>query len=500
MIARPTMRHVLAAALLAGLAAVPSPAQQRPSLDEVAPLSHPRAPGALRGISLTVGLTEPDPEGIALRCANYLTRLLEAAGASVALVLDPEQEAAVLARSTASAVCVIVDGTPRPGTALDRSLAGLSAASLPTVLQVAPVPAEQGSDTALAHREPAQRTFEAIRAACAPKLDALRAAREDRTTAARRLDPLWPLDRPPATAAEAQIVLDNWRARTAVDRSQVYLQVEVVEKDGRMELRGATELPLLEAAARRTLQSVGVREVGGALRRLPDLDALGGPPFAIVDAASAVTWRLPGASTGHGAIDPPGQVEETELRRGEPVRLLDRQDGFVLAHAQSGYLGWVPERALLRCDQATFAARLRAVTLGESEPPQPAGIRAAERAVERIGTPYVFGGRSANGIDCSGLVETSWAGEGVFLPRDAGQQILAGSLVATAAQPAPLEPGDLIFFANQSGRISHVAVSLGGFRFVHATPPEVTVASLDPGDPAYAPVAERFVLAKRVAR
>ena len=97
-------------------------------------------------------------------------------------------------------------------------------------------------------------------------------------------------------------------------------------------------------------------------------------------------------------------------------------------------------------------------------------------------------------------MQTSFAAEGVFLPRDAGQQLLAGVLIATARQLAPMEPGDLLFFAGRDGAISHVGMSIGGFRFVHATPPEVTIGSLDPDDPYHGPVAGRFVLAKRIAR
>jgi sulfate adenylyltransferase subunit 2 len=60
---------------------------------------------------------------------------------------------------------------------------------------------------------------------------------------------------------------------------------------------------------------------------------------------------------------------------------------------------------------------------------------------------------------------------------------------ATAAEPAPLDPGDLLLVANGRGRISQVGMPLGGMRLVHATPPEVTVGSLDPGNADHATVA-----------
>ena len=98
-------------------------------------------------------------------------------------------------------------------------------------------------------------------------------------------------------------------------------------------LEGATELPLLEDAIVRTLASVGLRNLSGSLRILPDLGRLDGPPYGLVSGPAVVTWRHPGATTGNRDVDPAGQVEETELGTGEPVRLLDRENGFVLTHA-----------------------------------------------------------------------------------------------------------------------------------------------------------------------
>jgi hypothetical protein len=500
------MRSIRIALTLALAVAAAQAQDPGPDLSNAAPLDSPRAPAALRGIALQIEVAMTE-SGHAVRAANYLTRLCEGAGGRVALLLDPTLSAAEEASSLGRPfVRIRIEESEEPaaraGTAFGPSLAEVDpAATEPAVLTADVGAGPEGDPSPSAHRPATHRLFTALVAYAGDHADTLRARTAGRESASKGLNRLWPHARPPQTSEEVAVVLDNWRATTAVDRSQVYLDVRVLQGEARDTwiLEGSTELPLLEDAIIRTLGSVGLRNVSGSLRILPDLGRLDGPPYGLVSGPAVVTWRRPGATTGNRDVDPKGQVEETELRPGEPVRLLDRQNGFVLTHALSGYVGWARESTIDRCDVGVFAQRVEEWTLG-GDRSAPTGTASAQAALARLGTPYVFGGRSGLGIDCSGLAETSWATQGVFLPRDAGQQILAGALVSTKSRPAPLVPGDLLFFANASGRISHVAVSLGGFRFVHATPPEVTVASLDQTDPYYAPVAERFVLAKRVAR
>lgn len=102
------------------------------------------------------------------------------------------------------------------------------------------------------------------------------------------------------------------------------------------------------------------------------------------------------------------------------------------------------------------------------------------------GVPYFWGGTSAKGLDCSGFTKTVYFLNGVVLPRDADQQGESGLPVDTSENFSEVRAGDLLFFGRRAtdqrpARVTHVGISLGGKRFIHASS-YVMINSLDPAD------------------
>jgi cell wall-associated NlpC family hydrolase len=87
-------------------------------------------------------------------------------------------------------------------------------------------------------------------------------------------------------------------------------------------------------------------------------------------------------------------------------------------------------------------------------------------AREFLGYQYIWGGRSPKGFDCSGFVQTVFRLHGILLPRDSHQQQL-NHLVSNDYRDA--RPADLVFFGKTPEKVTHVAISLGNQRFIHAS-------------------------------
>lgn len=87
-------------------------------------------------------------------------------------------------------------------------------------------------------------------------------------------------------------------------------------------------------------------------------------------------------------------------------------------------------------------------------------------ASQYLNTPYLWGGRSPFGIDCSGLVQIAAKGAGILLPRDAYQQAMVGKTINLISEALP---GDLAFFDNHEGRIIHVGIILDNSKIIHAS-------------------------------
>ena len=188
----------------------------------------------------------------------------------------------------------------------------------------------------------------------------------------------------------------------------------------------------------------------------------------------------------------------TQCLPGDPLFVLkDVGNGVLLCHAGDGYVGYVDASQVRRVSGEAFDEHLR------SRPASTDRDARIERAIETakkfLGTKYVWGGRTSAGIDCSGLVHESFRAAGVNLPRDADQQSLAGTLVATRWHRSSLRRGDVLFFLSRRGTIAHTAIYLGDGKYIEAVEPVARISTFDeilPGKDR--PRGGSFCFAKRV--
>jgi cell wall-associated NlpC family hydrolase len=263
--------------------------------------------------------------------------------------------------------------------------------------------------------------------------------------------------------------------------------------------------PRLDGEAEAAVVAVGL----SALRREPDQKAellsqgLFGEPLDVLDRTADGRWLKVAGPDGY-----PGWTRSWSLATGtreavaEWGRLATRFVRQPLLWT-GGEAGLLPLGARLADDPLrpdgvrgpNGAIALRASDIRKLGPlaPSPARRRAVLKAAELlVGAPYLWGGRSAAGIDCSGLVQLAYGMCGVTLPRDARDQCAA---LGGARGLRPYRPGarggtprraDFLFFGPEGpdGDVTHVALSTGGPGLLHAYG-RVGAGSLDPAAANY---------------
>ena len=159
----------------------------------------------------------------------------------------------------------------------------------------------------------------------------------------------------------------------------------------------------------------------------------------------------------------------TQISQEERYHVIQQLDGWVQIELDSAGEGEEIDGAYISIADGNAEVRY---TLEEairfSPLDEAAGLRSriANYALQFVGNPYVWGGTSlTNGADCSGFVQSVMRNFGISLPRTSRAQ----SQVGEAINSSEMQPGDLIFYANSSGTVNHVAMYIGNGQVVHAS-------------------------------
>lgn len=169
----------------------------------------------------------------------------------------------------------------------------------------------------------------------------------------------------------------------------------------------------------------------------------------------------------HDADDQSTRVSDLVL--GNILVAGEAKNGYVAVTYPDGRTGFVRQGQVRPFDEWLATRSL-----------VPENILAVAKSM--IGVPYLWGGTSNKGLDCSGFTKTAYYMNGLVIPRDASQQVLTGDPidVLTDGKTDPekiltnLQPADLLFFAeakeeNPNARITHVAIYMGDGQFIHAS-------------------------------
>lgn len=332
-------------------------------------------------------------------------------------------------------------------------------------------------------------------------------------------------------------IIGQIKSRLAPDKRTAIFNVSYLQEGNQLILQGEVSDKLFKEKLLNELSSNPNYTIVDSIEVLPS-KKLGSRIYGIVNLSVCNIRSKP---------DHPEELS-TQALMGTPVRILKESNGWFLIQTPDDYLGWVDDDGIARynaeeminwlkskkiiyteffgfiysdknlsekisdivagnilklvnSDKKTFEIELpdgRKGYINRKEAKlfddwynsldfQAASI--IKTAKQMMGFPYLWGGTSIKGIDCSGFMKTIFFLNGLILSRDANQQALHGSEVPFDPDFSQLKPGDLIFFGRRASetrpeRITHVGLYLGDKRFIHSSG-RVRLDSFDKDDPNY---------------
>lgn len=318
-------------------------------------------------------------------------------------------------------------------------------------------------------------------------------------------------------------LIEAVRSERTLDRRSSVFEIHYSARDGTVALTG------------HTTEDEAATELVARVRALPDvkqaIDEIVRLPGQIEAAERNALVRVAVAPVYQDPHIPSPQI--TEIVLGARVELLSPQEAWWRIRSEDGYIGWVHSGYLLTGSaewarawerggegesvvslgatlvdrdgntiaQLPWGARLVRYShdtyelpdgnrglLGDGEivavdrlydrfPPR--GDSITRTARRWLGSSYLWGGVTMGGVDCSGLAQQVYWMHGVALPRDSDLQARVGHEVEATENFTNLRTGDLLFFADSPDRVSHVAISLGEARIIHASLSNASVAIND---------------------
>ncbi len=325
--------------------------------------------------------------------------------------------------------------------------------------------------------------------------------------------------------ATYRVISREIQQKFAPDKRDIYFNIQIKGDSAKLESTDETALQAFE----KVRPKEGLVKFSSTLLPAKSLNGL--------------VYGVANISVGNNRSSPQHGAElMTQMLLGTPVRVLKKQGGFYLVKTPDNYLAWTDGGALALMSEQTFKswqasdkivfiadyghafskADLNSTrvsdlvsgnvlqVLGQEKDyykvafpdlrigyikkslatsyanwvkkPNPEASAVLSKALTLMGVPYLWGGTSVKGVDCSGFTKTAYFLNGIIIPRDASQQALVGDAVDVLENDTisvskcvkNLQAGDLLFFSAakrrgiNGGRVTHTAIYMGNGEFIQS--------------------------------